>query len=166
MSVFSLKVNFCTLSASSKSIFQYYVSINQKQSMSIFEHLPGVQLVLSYSRESSSDLYQINTTNRQPKFGWHKYRVNYYEVMALCSGRRSNSPLRISTEICFNYATQPSPKKEKCRIFRLNPSLSKESTVAAQFLNDVSETLSCFYMILKSHTHKKNEHADGRGVNQ
>lgn len=143
------------------SLFQIHFSVlcnntlETKQSMSIFEHLRGVQLVSCYSRESSSDLYQINTTNRQPKFGWHKYGVNYYEVTALCSGRRSNNPLGISTEICFNYATQPSPKKEKCHIFRFNPSLSKEITVAEQFLNDVSENSCCFYMILKSHTHQK-----------
>ena len=81
-------------------------------------------------------------TKTQPKFGWHKYRVNYYEVTALCSRRRYNSPHRISTEICFKYATQPSHRKEKFRVFRLNPSLSKETTIAEQFLNDVSEN-SC-----------------------
>ena len=51
-------------------------------------------------------------------------------------------------------------------MFRLNPSLSKETTVAEQILNNVSENLCCFYVILKSHTHKKNEHAEGGGVNR
>lgn len=143
------------------SLFQIHFSplcnhkLETKQSVSTFEHLPGVQLVLCHSGESSSDLYQINTTNRQPNFGWHKYRVNHYEVTALCSGKRSSGPLRIRTEICLNYATQPSPKKEKCHMFRLNPSLSKETTVAEQFLNDVSENSWRFHVILKSHTHKK-----------
>ena len=154
------------------SLFQIHFSalcnhkLETKQSVSIFEHLPGVQPVLCHSGESASDLYQINTTKRQPKFGWHKYRVNHYEVTALCSGKRSSGPLRIRTEICFNCATQPSPKKEKCHMFRLNPSLSKEATVAEQILNNVSENLCCFYVILKSHTHKKNEHAEGWGVNR
>lgn len=123
--------------------------------MSIFGHLPGVQLVLCYSRKNSSDLYQINTTKTQPKFGWHKYRINYYEVTALCSRRRYNSPHRISTETCFKYATQPSHRKGKSRVFRLNPSLSEETTIAEQFLNYVSENSCWFSVILKSHTVKK-----------
>lgn len=62
---------------------------------------------------------------------------------------------RNTLEICKS----TSYKKEKCHIFRFNPSLSKETTIAEQFLNAVLDNSCGFPVILESYAVKKWTHS-------
>lgn len=75
--------------------------------------------------------------------------------LLLCAVRRDNSLLRIITEIHFQYIKlNQIIKKKNAVMFRFDPSLSKEYTIAEQFIHDVLEKPCGLSMIVKSHTIK------------